>query len=77
MACAVSSPCIISAEFLRLMLEVQEDSSSYAIGLRTDNISEAVKWYETEGAAMRDAFTKVHGEKAVYFTTCMEVLDEA
>lgn len=71
---ALSSGVFCQPSLLRLMLEVQEDSSSFALGLKADDMDVAASWHDNAGAELRRKLYDRFGEKVVFFTTCMEEL---
>ena len=71
---AINPRKLTQAGFARLMLEVQEDCSSYAISLKATSLEDAVDWYDNSGAELRRELYARFGEKVVFFTTCMEEL---
>lgn len=60
--------------FMRLMLEVQADCTSYAVSLKARRAEDAVRWHDNEGAELRRNLYDSFGDKVVFFTTCMEEL---
>ena len=60
---------------MRLLLEVQEDSSSFSVGLLSEDLDSAFEWNETKGADLLSELLRQFGsDKVVFFTTCMQCL---
>ncbi|MCM1076758.1 MAG: DUF4286 family protein [Bacteroides sp.] len=71
---AIASGLLTSPRFAALLIEVQEECVSYAVSFEAENVEDAVKWHDNEGAEMRAALHCRFGERVVYFTTYMETL---
>lgn len=71
---AIKTRKLTQAGFAQLMLEVQEDCSSYAVSLKSVRLEDAVDWHDNSGAGLRRELYERFGEKVVFFTTCMEEL---
>ncbi len=67
-----NSGAFSGVSLMRILLEVEEGVSSFALGLRTTDMVKAMEWYDGEGAELRVAMHRDFGEKLVFFTTCME-----
>ncbi len=65
----LSSPC-----FSRIMIEVQEECSSFAVSFKTVSIETAVDWHDGAGAELRHDLRRRFGDKALFFSTYMEEL---
>lgn len=72
---ATLSGLFASSSVMRLMLEVEEGFSGFALGMRTSDIEAAVEWYDSVGERLRTELTEKFGERLVYFTTCMEEIE--
>lgn len=71
---ALASGLLSSPRFASLLIEVQEDCVSYAVSFEAENVEDAVKWHDNEGAEMRGGLQQRFGEGVVFFTTYMETL---
>lgn len=65
----LSVPC-----FSRIMLEVQEDCSSFAVSFKARTMDDAAKWHDGEGGVLRQSLHQQFGEKALFFSTYMDEL---
>ncbi|MDE5989118.1 MAG: DUF4286 family protein [Duncaniella sp.] len=69
---ALSSGLLSSPVFSRIMIEVQEDCSSFAVSFKTRSIEDAVLWHDGAGADLRQTLHSRFGEKALFFSTYMD-----
>ncbi len=65
----LSAPC-----FARIMLEVQEDCSSFAVSFKARTMDDAVRWHDGEGDTLRRSLHSRFGERALFFSTYMDEL---
>ncbi len=61
-------------ELCLLLVEAGEDVSGYALHLRAGDLSEAEAWHDGAGGDVRSGFMSRYGEKALSFSTYMEVI---
>ena len=65
---ALSSGWLSVPAFSRIMLEVQEDCSSFAVSFKARNVDDG------EGENLRRSLNSRFGEKALFFSTYMDEL---
>ncbi|WP_300804782.1 DUF4286 family protein [uncultured Duncaniella sp.] len=65
---------LYDASLSRIMADVGEDVTGYAMHLYCDSLEEAERWHDGTGAAVRETFLSRYGQKALFFSTYMEVL---
>lgn len=71
---ALSSGWLSVPAFSHIMLEVQEDCSSFAVSFKARNVDDAAQWHDGEGANLRRSLNLRFGEKALFFSTYMDEL---
>lgn len=69
---ALNQEFFTSPLFCRLLVQVEEGTISYAVHFRTDNIEAAKKWFEGEGAVLKQKFP---ADRMLHFTTFMEEIE--
>lgn len=69
---ALASGILSEPGFSRILIEVQEDCSSFAVSFKTESIEDAVTWHDGHGAALRQSLHAKFGEKALFFSTYMD-----
>jgi len=60
--------------FLKILTDMSPETAAYCVQLEVDNLEAAMTWHDGEGSRLRASLTERFGERAVYFTTCMEIL---
>ena len=69
---ALSSGILSEPSFSRIMIEVQEDCSSFAVSFKSGSIQDAVTWHDGHGAELRQSLHAKFGERALFFSTYMD-----
>lgn len=65
----------LSAPMLTRIVTETTDGGAYALHLRADTTETARKWNDGPGAALRRILGARHGERALTFTTYLEILE--
>ncbi len=65
----------LSAPLLTRIVAETVDGSAYALHLRADTTEAARKWNNGPGAALRRILGDRYGERALTFTTYLEILE--
>lgn len=72
---AIETEGIMSPDFARILIEVQEGYASFAVQFKARSLDVAVEWHDGIGAALRGELSNKFGEKILFFTTYMESLE--
>ncbi len=51
------------------------EGTSFALQLKSHSLREAARWHDETAVLLRDDMTSRFGERVLYFTTYLEVLD--
>lgn len=72
---AINTEGIMSPDFARILIEVQERFESFAVQFKAQSLDVAVEWHDGIGADLRKELSDKFGEKILFFTTYMESLE--
>ena len=67
---------IDKARVARVLGGNDPDAVSYAVQYECPSLADARRWHDSEGAALRHDMHSRWGQKALFFTTYLEVLED-
>ena len=66
---------LVKPVFARISMPPQEGMSGYAVQLMAENKETAELWHDNHAADLRAKLSGLMGEKMLFFTTYMEILN--
>ena len=72
---ATRSGVVSNPKAMRVLGGNDADGMSFASQLECASLSDAKKWHDGEGAVLREEMHRLWGDKALFFTTYLEVID--
>lgn len=72
---AISQCGLTSPVFASLLIDPQEGMSGYAVQLSASSREVAQNWHDGPAASLRARLSSRFGQKVLFFTTYMEIID--
>lgn len=60
---------------LKILTAMSPEMRAYSVQLTCHNLEKTMDWHDGDGARLREELTGRYGERVVFFTTCMEVVE--
>lgn len=61
--------------FSRILTNTDPEGTSYAVQLHATDKDKATFWHDTDAARLKEELATRWGERVLYFTTYMEIID--